>query len=167
MKEEKCLFLYAGTFFLREHLEVERWMDYEGANVSASTIYLHDTIKDPKWDEFTSLIRGDDVLDEGFFYSVAPRLYWYKFQKKCTFSAQTLQSISTAFPIKATVEDFNECMVHNHSVGQLEKYFYDDGAASRSALELNENQWSKRLVESLSNCEFDFLQGWKFDVWGS
>ena len=38
---------------------------------------------------------------------------------------------------------------------------------SRSALELNENQWSQRLVHSLTKCDFEYLQGWELAFWGA
>ena len=32
---------------------------------------------------------------------------------------------------------------------------------------MNENQWSKRLVDCLSNCTYHFLQEWEFVFWGT
>ena len=67
--------------------------------------------------------------------------------------------------IKVVTEDINHCAEHNHQ--ELERYFFDDGITSRCALELNENAWSMRLVECLCNCNYSYLQGWKFTLWGT
>ena len=65
--------------------------------------------------------------------------------------------------VNATIEDVEECHQLQHgSHTELEKYFFDDGAnESCCALKLNENAWSKRLVESLNDCSYDYLNGWQ------
>ena len=51
---------------------------------------------------------------------------------------------------------------------ELEKNFFDDGAIGyHCALQWNENVWSKRLVESLNNCSYNFLRGWEFEFYGT
>ena len=94
------------------------------------------------------------------------------FQQVCiglnshTFSSQNLQQITKLFAVKANAEVYNVCSdSHDHKI--LENYFFDDGIMSRSALELNENQWSQRLVHSLTKCDFEYLQGWELAFCGA
>ena len=72
MKEEECLFLYAGIYFLKEHFKLRRWVDYEGKNVSSSIIHLDEDLDSPKWDTFRRCIRNDKIFDEqecGYFFA--------------------------------------------------------------------------------------------------
>ena len=170
MKEEECLFLYAGTYFLKEHFKLRRWVDYEGKNVSSSIIHLDEDLDSPKWDTFRRCIRNDKIFDEqecGYFFCISQRVYWYKFLLPRTFSSQILEEMSKLVAIKVVTENINQCNDHNHNHKQLEKFFFDDGICSRSALELNENAWSLRLVDSLCDCNYSYLQGWKFTFWGT
>ena len=116
MKEEECLFLYAGTVFLKEKIQVKRWTDHQGKVLSSSIIHLNDAINDTKWDAFTRHISNDEIFDDdGYFSLMSSDLYWFKFVSRRPFSSQTLQEISRLLAIDVSVEDFSECDVHDHN----------------------------------------------------
>lgn len=65
--------------------------------------------------------------------------------------------LTSLFAIQASTGNVNMCTdVHDHSV--LDAYFFDDGTSSHSALEFNENQWTRRLVNALTRSNFEYLQ---------
>lgn len=136
--------------------------------MSSPIIHLNEMINSPKWDKFISSIKRDSIFDDedepyGYFFCVASTVYWFHFHKSRTFSSQTLEMLSTSLAIR--IENVTECDKHDHT--HLMKYFFDDGPQSHCALQLNENDWSIRLVQSLNNCNYSYLQGWECDFYGT
>ena len=108
------------------------------------------------------------MCEVGYFSSVTPRVYWFYFSVSQFFSSQTLKEISRMINISAFVEDTSECTAE-YSHTELQNYFYDDGvsAAPGCALQLDENSWSQRLVESLRKSMYDYLKGWEISFCGT
>ena len=76
--------------------------------------------------------------------------------------------MSNLLTIHAIIEEFEECMLGEHGYHkELDNYYFDDGAiGARCALQLNENEWSKRLVNCLNSCSYEYLQGWRSAFYG-
>ena len=64
LKEDWCLFLYAGTYFLKEYILLKTWIKSEGIYVSLGTINLDDEFSSPKWNAFKSTIQTDKMINE-------------------------------------------------------------------------------------------------------
>ena len=90
MKEEECLFLYAGATFLKERITIKRWVNFEGNCVTLLIISLDQDI-DAKWNAFRRKIMKDKPFDNdemsGFFSTFVS-------ENSHTFSSQNLQQIT-------------------------------------------------------------------------
>lgn len=162
---------------MKENITLERWVDDEGECGFAPSISIHDDLGSPNWNTFREKIKEDKIFDkifegnrDGEFHYVAPYVYWFKFKhsRHGAFSQVKLEKMLELFIIKAQLENFDECTVAQHgNHKELENYFFDDGKRRSScALQLNENDWSSRLVECLKSCPYEYLQGWQCEFYG-